>query len=150
MAERQLYACCICRKFSRASFRPVFRHIGQHRFDPNLIIACNLNSCTDVYKNVDSFRKHVYRKHREILCPGGDSEDVAFDNDAAENVQISSDIDIENSGQDIDPPSLFSKKTSALFLLKTREERKVTQSALNGIVQDMRSYWKEGMEQLQV
>ena len=43
-----------------------------------------------------------------------------------------------------------SKRLAALFLLKTREERKVTQVALDGIVQDFRGIWRDAMERLQV
>ena len=150
MAQKQLYACCICKTFKRTSFRPVFRHMRQHRFDPNLTICCTLSTCTEVYTNLDSFRKHVYRKHRDILCPEDNSEeDITFDDDVVDDNELGCDEVLENSDRSC-TPSLFSRRTSALFLLKTREERKVTQTALNGIVQDMRSYWEEGMERLQV
>ena len=42
------------------------------------------------------------------------------------------------------------KKMAALFLLKTREERKITQVALDGIMQDFRGIWRAAMERLQV
>ena len=42
------------------------------------------------------------------------------------------------------------KRLAAFFLLKTREEREVTQVALNGIVQDFRCIWRDAMERLQV
>ena len=46
---------------------------------------------------------------------------------------------------DADPQRL-----AALFLLKTCEERKITQVALNGTVQDFRGIWRDAMERLQV
>jgi hypothetical protein len=46
---------------------------------------------------------------------------------------------------DADPQRL-----AALFLLKTREVRKIIQVALNGIVQDFRGIWRDAMERLQV
>ena len=127
--------------------------MGQHRFDPNLCINCTLDSCTEMYSNLDSFRKHIYRKHRDVLCPGdnpeGSGDEMENGNDdvaeSCNNDDVSESMEFSRS-----PVTLFSKRTSALFLLKTREERKVTQTALNGIVQDMRSYWEEGMGRLKV
>ena len=37
-----------------------------------------------------------------------------------------------------------------MFLQKTREERRITQVALDGIVQDFRGSWRDAMERLQV
>lgn len=37
---------------------------------------------------------------------------------------------------------------AARFLLKTREERKITQAAVDGIVQDVTDLWDEGMKQV--
>ena len=45
---------------------------------------------------------------------------------------------------------IFSKKQAALFLLKTHEERKVTQTSLNGIVKDFHGLWQDSMENLKV
>ena len=49
------------------------------------------------------------------------------------------------TGEDYDP-----KRSVALFLLKTREERNVTQTALNGMVQDIQGLWKDAMETMKV
>ncbi len=38
------------------------------------------------------------------------------------------------------------KRSAALFLLKTCEEYKVMQTALNGIVQDIVGLWQDAME----
>ena len=43
-----------------------------------------------------------------------------------------------------------SKRLAAFFLLKTRKERKVTQTALNGIVQDLRGLWRDAMGNVKV
>ena len=39
---------------------------------------------------------------------------------------------------------------AAMFLLKTLEQRRVTQTALNGIVKDIQGLWKDNMEVLKV
>ena len=126
--------------------------MGTHRFDAGLSIRCGINSCTEQYKNFESFRSHVYRKHREVLVSDSapietlvdsslDRVDSETDGDGGEE-----DVEIEQRTQFNDDP----KRSAALFLVKTREERKVTQTALNGIVQDFQGLWRDAMERLQV
>ena len=126
--------------------------MGTHRFDARLSIRCGINSCTEQYKNFESFRSHVYRKRREVLVSDSapietlvdsslDRMDSETDGDGGEE-----DVEIERRTQFNDDP----KRSAALFLLKTREERKVTQTALNGIVEDFQGLWRDAMERLQV
>lgn len=64
-----MYVCTICNLFAGKTFSAVLRHMGTHRFDCGLLIRCGINSCAEKYKNFESFRSHVYRKHREALIP---------------------------------------------------------------------------------
>ena len=128
--------------------------MGAHRFDPVLSILCGINSCTEKYKNFESFRSHVYRKHREALVrspqPGPSPAETDVGG-AGKLDQEDGEDDIagwEDEGQT--PCRDDPKRLPALFLLKTREERKVTQTALNGIVQDFGGIWRDAMERLQV
>ena len=68
---------------------------------------------------------------------------------------MNGDREIDGGESDVDCEKTMvnngdSKRLAALFLLKTREERKVTQVALDGIVQDFRGIWRDAMERLQV
>ena len=62
-----MYLCTICNLFAGQTFSTVLRHMGNHCFDAGLCIRCGINSCTEQYRNFESFRSHVYRKHREVL-----------------------------------------------------------------------------------
>lgn len=65
-----MYICSICNLFGASTFSSVLRHIGLiHRYDPGLSIRCGIDYCPQVYSNYESFRSHVYRKHREALHP---------------------------------------------------------------------------------
>ena len=122
-----MYVCTICNLFAGQSFSATLRHMGTHRFDAGLSIQCGIN-CTEQYKNLELFRSHVYRKHREVLVSDSapietlvdsslDQVDSETDGDGGEE-----DVDMEQRTQFKDGP----KRSAALFLLKTREERKVT------------------------
>ena len=148
-----MYVCTICNLFAGQTFSAVLRHMGAHRFDAGLSIRCGINSCTEQYTNLESFRSHIYRKHREVLVSA-----PVTDSGLAETV-LSSSLDQEASETDDDgwevgvqevEQRTCPKRLAALFLLKTREERRVTQTALNGIVQDFQGLWRDAMERLQV
>ena len=74
MACIEQHICIIFNTFSGSSFRVVFRHMSKHRSDPQLCIVCGIGSCNEMYKNYDSYRTHVYRKHREYLLASFESE----------------------------------------------------------------------------
>lgn len=146
-----MYVCTICNLFAGQSFSAVLRHMGVHRFDPGLSIRCGINSCTEQYTNFESFRSHIYRKHREVLVSA-----PVTDSALAETVVSGR---LEQGGSETDDDGLEveqrtcnddPKRSAALFLLKAREERRITQTALNGIVQDFQGLWRDAMERLQV
>ena len=101
-------------------------------------------------------RSHVYRKHREALINTSNSAPTQAITNGRLGLETDEDLQMDDWGNDLleherarsidaDP-----KRLAALFLLKTREERKITQVALNGIVQDFRGIWRDAMERLQV
>ena len=69
------YNCSICNRFAAASFLPVLRHIGQvHQYEANFQVKCGLDSCPCLYRTYNSFKSHVYRKHRSAMT----EEDVVM------------------------------------------------------------------------
>ena len=63
-----VYACSLCDYFASPSFATVLRHIGNtHASDHDLNISCPVRGCPRSYTNFESFRSHVYRKHRSAL-----------------------------------------------------------------------------------
>ena len=147
-----MYVCTICNLFAGKSFSTVLRHMGTHRYDPGLRIRCGINSCTDQYKNFESFRSHVYRKHREALINASNPAPTqAITNGRLGQEESGTDGDLQMDGWGNDLMEFEKKRyvdadpqrLAALFLLKTREERKITQVALNGIVQDFRGIWRD-------
>ena len=70
-ANATKWKCSLCNEFSAQDFRGVMRHIGQvHQFEPNFQVKCGLDGRAMRYTAYNSFRSHVYRRHRELL---GDS-----------------------------------------------------------------------------
>lgn len=161
MSERALgecerkHVCPLCGQFARRTYQGVLRHIGEvHRFSPDFFISCGLPcspldgsavvKCPATYTKYESFRSHVYKKHREVLCEGDQyrgeldcsgitdsegsfleevflEETVAAQDDDDDNVRSRSD----STGADSDDRSI--KRAAALFILKSMEERRISQ-----------------------
>ena len=129
--------------------------MSKHRCEPGLCIVCGIDACKETYKNYDSYRTHVYRKHRDCLVTSNDESELPQSGSSSTDVFLT-----ENSTgpelevMSVDPidtsTEIFSKRSSALFLLKTREERRVTQTSLIGIIQDFRGFWRDTLETLKV
>ena len=73
-----MHLCSICNSFAAATFSSVLRHIGdvhKRQIGPSPLVAvwCGIDGCPRSYENYESFRSHVYKKHRHVLWPEGDS-----------------------------------------------------------------------------
>ena len=151
-----MYCCNICTSFASQSFSAVVRHIGNsHGTDPRLSIMCPVRGCPrkEPYGNYESFRSHVYRKHKSILSGGLSRVDVSATTTATtENEPADNTMSVENGDTDplIEPEDSEFKlqKCAARFLLKTREERRITQVALDGIVHDVTEMFDTAMKQV--
>ena len=125
-----------------------------HKFDPNLSLKCGINSCPEEYTVYESFRSHVYRKHRELLYTDttNNDEDQHHTYEAQENVEEDhgNENQEDESQEDINEIDINPKRTAASFLLKIHEENKVTQTALNNIVHDINELWRHTIQNIKV
>ena len=127
------YVCSLCGQFARTSYKGVLRHIAEiHSFNPNFHITCGLgpDKCPETYTKYDSFRSHVYRKHREELttstiCAREPVLDTGHNNGRATPPlhQQHDDLFIRSA------PTMDTtvKHAAAMFILKSMEERKISQ-----------------------
>lgn len=144
-----MFVCSICNLFGGHTFAAVLRHIGEiHRYDPGLVIRCGIGQCPQTYTKYESFRSHVYRKHRETI------HSLSSANSASEGVcNFPESTEYYNQGDDvmsdiqaIEASAPDVKQSGAMFLLKTREEHRIPQSTLNKIVNDMKGLWMSSIE----
>lgn len=147
-----MYECTICNCYARRSLAEIMRHIREvHRYfeDP---VRCGLEGCPSTYKSYDSLRQHIYKKHRHILhndeCNGRSNDDPS-------SVQISNPEDTSTDGDALEPVSLVAEKqhssmAAARFILKTRDGRKITQTTLDGILQDTRGFVEDTVKGLEM
>ena len=147
-----MYVCTICDRFAGKSFVSVLRHIGStRRYDPGLSIRCGSQSCPETYTNFESFKSHVYRKHRDVLHlnssstqPESGSQDPSTicDNPLDHDISLHSNIhDLQTSATN----GINLQLGAAKFLLQIKEECKLTQASVNKIVSSVRGLWSEAM-----
>ena len=124
-----------------------------HAIDPGFFIRCGVNGCPRTYQNFYSFKKHLYRKHRDTLQGGMSGRNVSVsNNDSDMELEL-----LETRESEEETPVRFTrstkfehKKQMALFLLKTKEVRKVSQTALDGILVDVSQLIQQTIEQVKI
>ena len=124
------YTCSICYHYSAPSFRSVLRHVGSvHSWDPNFNITCGIQGCPRVYTSYRPYRRHIINEFMEGT-EEGNSLNGSSDLEIPEELQ-SSPCDSPSPSGTGSPPSHTC--SAALFILKAKEERRVSQRVV---------YWK--------
>lgn len=136
--------CWICHSFAAPSLKAIIRHIGSvHSNDPNFNVCCGIQGCSRRYKNYHSFRRHFYRKHHNSTVTRNNttySNDLSTE-DEDENASSGIHDDLHEA---ILNPNI--NKQRALFVLKTKEVHKVSQTALNGLLGDVTLLFQRHMD----
>ena len=91
-------------------------------------MICGVEGCARTYRNFRSFQKHLNKRHQAALDTDDDGGDSALTFQTTQEAR-----DESNSDTHIDVATL--KRSAGLFLLKTKEINRVTQVALNDIVE---------------
>ena len=138
------FTCTICNRFASSTLKRVLRHIGSvHSFEPGFQVTCGIEGCTRTYSNFRSFQKHLARNHETALNRVEDSS-------PAPRPQVQRDVHESDDDDTLDPIDANDcsttqeasestqkalQRSAALFLLRTKEVNRVTQVALNEIVE---------------
>ena len=140
-----LVQCFLCQSFKGTTFAAVVRHIGSvHAHEPEFSISCGIKDCprrsTRPYNNFASYKKHLYQHHPDVL--NHTIHPVVADSNGAQD----GDPELHPCDDISDPPEIDVnglqeseqlKRSAALFILKTAEVRKLTLTAVNGILEDV-------------
>ncbi len=150
-------ACWICHKFAAANLLAVLRHIGAvHSRDSCFYTVCGIEGCPRTYRNFFSFKKHVYRHHRESLrnlgappapSQGGSSPDIG-DADLDADLDDLDELESECEDQQLSLTIQEERKQLALFILKSKVVHKISQSALEGLFDDISSMFSRKVEHI--
>lgn len=154
----ELVACKLCSAASHLKFniKGYVQHVQLfHAHQANFKIVCGINGCQRTYSNFGTFSNHVYAMHHQsakAMCsvqlesnmPNCDHDyDTTDGHDYDDNSDTDDDVnyDKSNTVQTIDCDhelccsQEFLQKSSATFLLGLKEKFKLTQVALQGVIQ---------------
>lgn len=119
-----------------------------HSHQPGFRITCGLDGCARTFKNFITFRCHISARHRNDpeqtndvnltnLEEGGNHDHSTAGNLSDDNDDSESPSD-GTEQRDFDTMSAL-QTSSALFIMKLKEEHKLTQTAIQGIVEGVTS-----------
>ena len=134
----------------------VVRHMAvAHHHDPRFHVCCCIKGCSRTNSNFYSFKKHLYRKHREDLDMIGPSAAVtSLPQNPRSPLHDTEQMYAEPTSlcETAVPTSVQQsrhKKQMTLFLLKIKEVRKVSQTAIDGLLCDFTFIIEQIISQLQ-
>ena len=145
-AFSRMFVCTICQCYSRRTLAGVLRHIREVHPHFEGVVKCGLEGCPSTAGTYESLRQHIYKKHKHILKQGmginsapqlAQTTENELDSDhQSHDNEDDSDIEIGEGHVAIDSHTDIVRREAAKFILKTRDGRQITQTALNGIIAD--------------
>ena len=123
-------------------------HLRQvHEAETNITVSCPATECGAVYSKVNSLCSHIYRRHKDLssIHVGSSTAVSAKENSTGVNTlkgtasEFTFDFCFSESlshdvNQLLHRDAYEQKKESALFLMQLKEERLLTQAAVNDVV----------------
>ena len=127
----------------RFNMTDYLRHIELfHAHRPHFRLSCGISGCRRTFYNFGTFRNHISDWHR---CDANPCNQEASQNDLAEvedtgmmEGELDQDIDVTHDQPHDTLPSMI-QKSSALFLMGLKEENKLTQTALQSVIEGITS-----------
>ncbi len=168
--------CTVCSVYRTNSLSELLSHIRLfHSHQPSLSIRCGIGGCQRTFRNFGTFQNHISIYHRMEANPtnivGGGGEDggnaggsggglVEEDGDGGDDPEgDDSDEDDSDEGEEDDerednsndsnttPPS-DPLRSTAIFLLKLKEGHKLTQAALQGVIDGTTTLWQSQLAEM--
>ena len=145
----------LCPDFVAPTPHLLLKHIGRvHASAPRFILRCIFGGCETTYTNFHSYKRHIRKKHfRELINHAESDQDSdceldEFNEESESQIHASEEYDLESiqtlDDHDIDttPEELISMEESndreaALWILKLKEGRRLTQSTTEEILSDV-------------
>lgn len=132
------------------------RHIREVHPHFEGVVMCGIDGCPATPSTYIALRQHMYRFHKDKITDstsqnGNLLSSSASISDESEVATYNPEDSIEESSNgmsDLSPPP-STQVTGAKFILKTRDGRKLTQVATNGIVEDAKLLVQNAIQNMQ-
>ena len=96
MAWNAKFRCPLCSQCGADKFSQVLSHIQHfHSYDPHVSITCGVDGCQVTYRNFNSYKSHLQRKHR--AATGTDSVGTGSSPNEIEDTGMETDVGEDQS-----------------------------------------------------
>lgn len=147
--------CQLCSDFSAPTSHLLLKHIGRvHANAPRFSLRCIFGGCETTFTNFHSYKRHIRKKHfRELIQQeeSNQDSDCELDNDLNHAEESTSRIpasdefsDLEsiaslgdNGNEGVSSMEESNDREAALWILKLKEGRKLTQTTTEEILSDV-------------
>ena len=121
-ADRQRLSCEYCNYSCRVNESDnFFKHLIKfHSNEPNFLVYCS--NCGRSFSKVNSLQRHYNREHKETCAD--EVEPAGIDDDSVCEENVEEEFDEDRARSDL-------RREAAKFLLRAREDAKITQTALD-------------------
>ena len=145
MAERLRCSKPDCAHLVFPSFKRFLNHLrNTHSHEADFKVMCLATGCFQTFTVFSSFTSHLSRKHGKIdqlLLEGGQNEDID-DQLVADTLDTAGDSEDEHIQDGIEEYSL---RSLALYALKTQELNRISDKALNDILDNTNSIVEQNL-----
>lgn len=160
MSEHTRLVCPICpASLSSLTFKltEYIQHIRLfHSHQPNFFLTCGIRGCQRTFKNFGTFKNHVSSRHSlprvnnvsdggcSSLCFGdGAGEDNDDDDGTTMDDGMTMATEVSDTIEKEPDVAKTLKRSAALLLLKLKEKQKLTQVALQSVIEGVTSLFQE-------
>ena len=165
MASNVELTCSLCTNIQRVkfTFNDYLKHLRLfHVHQANFRVTCGIGGCQQSYTNIRTFQNHVYDVHYyksdctldctilpevesslENNTDDGENDEEVNDFNYDENA-----IAVDSTDPTADLPQHSLQNSAALFLLGLKEKFKLTQVAIQGVIEGVSSLTQHQMSLL--
>lgn len=152
MTTMAVYLCPICESRSPTLSLWLSHLRLVHHSESRVELSCPADSCNAVYSKVNSLCSHMYRTHRDMVSSSLVRHNPAMQEQTSASVSL--DLSLPGSvshavDQLLHTDAYKQMKKSSLFLIQLKEERLLTQTAVNDVVAGCREIFHHTVCRLQ-
>ena len=131
------FSCPYCPKdYLAPSETLLLTHIRiTHSNEPNFSIQCSTNGCARTFTNFRTYQNHRLTHRNQVSCPLLTDDEV--EDEGRGNYMYAVDADSPQVLTAISPTTTDMQSFAAKWILKTRETRGLTRTAMQGVIQDV-------------
>lgn len=126
------HQCSMCPYFSPDTQKLLHHVVRRHKNAPSFIAHCNAKGCGASFRNYNSFKIHIKRRHQDYCSPYNPT-DMIENQDLNDGLQEH----IEDDNSELD-----TTRAEAVFLLKLKAGQNISDAAMQEVILSVRDLYQ--------